>query len=79
MPCLRLQKCRLNKAPFECPQCSHTKYLHSPDGLQRMKQLSEEAQMQFNAKQYAEHLQSNARVRKLIGHVAGKEHEFVQV
>jgi len=44
-----------------------------------MKQLSEEAQMQFNAKQYAEHLQSNARVRKLIGHVAGKEHEFVQV
>lgn len=58
---------------------AHVMHLHSFSGLQRQRQVSDEAQMHLNAKQYAERLQSNARVRKLIGHVAGQEHKFVQV
>eukprot|EP00983_Pelagomonas_calceolata_P100218 1158541-Pelagomonas_calceolata.AAC.2 len=44
----------------------------------RERQRHEERQMVFNARRYAEGLQSTVRVRQLVGQVSGKEHMFVQ-
>jgi len=67
--CEAIVLCLQTPAEFFC--------LHTP--LQRRQRMLEEVHMQMNARAYAEHLQSNVRVRKLVGKVSGKEHEFVQV
>ncbi|KAF5842319.1 hypothetical protein DUNSADRAFT_7972 [Dunaliella salina] len=52
--------------------------LHCQIGHERERQRHEERQMVFNARQYAEGLQSTMRVRQLVGQVSSKEHLFVQ-